>query len=162
MPFLVHALDSRPLRSRFIREATAPLCMVTHGGHKETIIIFRIDSPAYSVVLGLLRWKVQTRSPPCAFPPEYADLALAFCKKKETQLITPHRGDCAIDFLIDAALPRSHVYPLSQAETVFMETCLSIPCIRGTFGPPLHPSPLVNFFRRRRMEVCARALTIEV
>jgi hypothetical protein len=58
-------------------------------------------------------------------PPEYANLALAFSKKKATQL-PPHRlGDCAIGLLVDAALPRSHVYPLSQAETEAMKTYVS-------------------------------------
>uniref|UniRef100_A0A4W5KT83 Retrotransposon gag domain-containing protein n=1 Tax=Hucho hucho TaxID=62062 RepID=A0A4W5KT83_9TELE len=47
-------------------------------------------------------------------PSEYANLALAFCKKKATQLPPHRRGDCAINLLVDAALPRSHVYPLSQ------------------------------------------------
>ena len=60
-------------------------------------------------------------------PPDYADLALAFSKKKATQLPPHRRGVCAIDLLVDAALPRSHVYPLSQAETEAMETCLRIP-----------------------------------
>ena len=53
MPFPVHALDSRPLGSRLIREATTPLGMVTQGGHKERISLFLIDSPAFPVVLGL-------------------------------------------------------------------------------------------------------------
>jgi hypothetical protein len=53
MPFPVHALDSRPLGSGFIREVTTPLCMITREGHKEKISLFLIDSPAYSVVLGL-------------------------------------------------------------------------------------------------------------
>ena len=55
-------------------------------------------------------------------PPDDADLALAFSKKKATQLPPHQRGDCAIELLIDAALPRSHVYPLSQAEIMAMET----------------------------------------
>jgi hypothetical protein len=53
MPFPVHALDSRPLGSGFIREVTTPLCMIMQEGHKEKISILLIDSPAYSVVLGL-------------------------------------------------------------------------------------------------------------
>ena len=53
VPFPVHALASRPLGSGLIREATAPLCMITQEGHKEKISLFLIDSPAYSVVLGL-------------------------------------------------------------------------------------------------------------
>jgi hypothetical protein len=58
-------------------------------------------------------------------PPEYADLALTFCKKMTTQL-PPHRqGDCAINLLVDSALPRSYMYPLSQEETAAMETYVS-------------------------------------
>ena len=51
MPFPVHDLDSLPLG--LIREATAPLGMVTQGGHKERIGLFLIDSPACPVVLDL-------------------------------------------------------------------------------------------------------------
>ena len=53
MPFPVHALDSQPLGSGFIRGETAPLSMVTQGGHREKMSLFLIDSPAYFVVLGL-------------------------------------------------------------------------------------------------------------
>ena len=53
MPFPVHALDSRPLGSGLIREAPAPLDMVTQEGHKERISLFLIDSPVFPVVLGL-------------------------------------------------------------------------------------------------------------
>lgn len=53
VPFPVHALDSRILGSGLIREATAPLGMVTQGGHKERISLFLVDSPAFNVVLGL-------------------------------------------------------------------------------------------------------------
>ena len=58
-------------------------------------------------------------------PSEYVDLALAFCKKRATKLPPHRRGDCAINLLVDAALPRSHMYPLSQEETVAMETYVS-------------------------------------
>ena len=53
VPFPVHALDSRPLGTGLIREATAPLGMVMQGGHKERISLFLIDSPAFPKVLGL-------------------------------------------------------------------------------------------------------------
>ena len=53
VPFPVHALDSRPLGSGLIREATTPLGMVMQGGNKERISLFLIDSPAFPVVLGL-------------------------------------------------------------------------------------------------------------
>lgn len=38
VPFPIHTLDSRPLGSGFIREATAPLGMVTQGGHTEKCV----------------------------------------------------------------------------------------------------------------------------
>ena len=52
-PFPVHALDSRPLGSGLIREATISLAMVMQGNHDERISLFLIDSPAFPVVLGL-------------------------------------------------------------------------------------------------------------
>ena len=53
LPFPVHSLDSRPLGSGVVREATVPLDMVTQGSHKEQISLFLIDSPAFPVVLGI-------------------------------------------------------------------------------------------------------------
>jgi hypothetical protein len=46
-------------------------------------------------------------------PPKYDDLALAFSKRKAFQLPPHRRGDCGINLLVDAALPKCHVYPLS-------------------------------------------------
>ena len=81
-----------------------------------------------------------------AHPPEFADLALAFCKKKVTQL-PPHRwGNCAMDLLIDVAFPRSHVYPLSQAETVAMETYVSESLPQGYIQLSISPVSLSFFF----------------
>ena len=53
VPFPVHALDSQPLGSGIIREVTAPLGILTQGGHTKRISLFLIDSPAIPVVLGL-------------------------------------------------------------------------------------------------------------
>jgi hypothetical protein len=75
--------------------------------------------------------------------PEYADLALAFSKKKATQLPPHRRGDCAINLLVDAALARSNVYPLSQAETEAMETYISESLRQGYI--PLSNSPSSEF-----------------
>uniref|UniRef100_A0AAZ3SND0 CCHC-type domain-containing protein n=1 Tax=Oncorhynchus tshawytscha TaxID=74940 RepID=A0AAZ3SND0_ONCTS len=174
MPFPFHALDSRSLGSGFIREATTPLSMVTQGGYREKISLFLIDSPVYSMVLGLpwlachnstVSWPQRSltewsrecsgkclgvsigdttvKSPDqvstVRIPPEYAVLALAFCKKKATQL-SPHRwGDCEIHLLVDVALPRSHLYPLSQAETVAMETYVSESLRQGYIQPSILP-----------------------
>uniref|UniRef100_A0A8K9UP97 Gypsy retrotransposon integrase-like protein 1 n=1 Tax=Oncorhynchus mykiss TaxID=8022 RepID=A0A8K9UP97_ONCMY len=83
-------------------------------------------------------------------PPEYADLALAFCKKKATQL-PPHRlGDCAIDLLVDAAYPKSHVYPLSQAETEAMETYISESLHQGFIQPSISPVSSSFFFVKKK------------
>uniref|UniRef100_A0A8C7RSA0 Reverse transcriptase domain-containing protein n=1 Tax=Oncorhynchus mykiss TaxID=8022 RepID=A0A8C7RSA0_ONCMY len=184
MPFPVHALDSRPLRSGLIREATAPLGMVTQEGHKERISIFLIDSPAFPMVLGIpwlachdptiskqqrsLKGSSRKCSERCVavsvgattvestdqgstmhIPSEYADLALAFCKKGATQL-PPRRGDCAINLLVDAALPRSHVYPLSQEETVAMETYVSESQGQGYIRPSTSPASSSLFFVKKK------------
>ena len=60
-------------------------------------------------------------------PPEYADLALAFSKKKATQLPPHQRGDCAINLLVDAAPPGSHVYPVTGGDGSYGSICLRIP-----------------------------------
>jgi hypothetical protein len=82
-------------------------------------------------------------------PPEYADLALAFCKKKATQLLPHRQGDCAINLLADAALPRSHVYLLSQAETVAMETYVSESLHQGYIRSSTSPASSSFFFVKK-------------
>ena len=83
-------------------------------------------------------------------PPEYADLALTFCKKKATQLPPHRRGVCAIDLLVDAAYPKSHVYPLSQAETEAMETYVSESLHQGFIQPSISPVSLSFFFVKKK------------
>ena len=131
--------------------------MVTQGGHTERISLFLIDSPVFSVVLGL-PW-LACHNPTVSWPQraltgwsqecsgrclgvsvgatmvespdqvsKYVDLALAFSKKNATQLPPHRRGDCAIDLLVDAALPRSHVIclriPVSGVHSVLQFTRL--------------------------------------
>uniref|UniRef100_A0A674ED49 Gypsy retrotransposon integrase-like protein 1 n=1 Tax=Salmo trutta TaxID=8032 RepID=A0A674ED49_SALTR len=83
-------------------------------------------------------------------PPEYADLALAFCKNKATQLPPNRRGDCVINLLADAALPRSHVYPLSQVETVAMETYVSESLRQGYIRSSTSPASSNFFFVKKK------------
>jgi hypothetical protein len=95
-------------------------------------------------------------------PPEYADLALAFSKKKATQLPPYQQGNCAIDLLADAALPRSHVYPLSlHRDGGYGNIRLRIPAS----GVPsvLHFTRLLKFlFVKKKEEGLHRVLTIGV
>uniref|UniRef100_A0A4W5QMH6 Peptidase A2 domain-containing protein n=1 Tax=Hucho hucho TaxID=62062 RepID=A0A4W5QMH6_9TELE len=183
--FPVHALDSRPLGSGLIREATAPISMVMQGSHEERISFFLIDSPAFPVVLGIpwladhdpnIWWQQRALkgwSRGCSgrcvgvsigatlvespdqvstvhIPSEYADLALAFCKKRAT-LLPPHRrGDCVINLLVDAALPRSHAYPLSQGETAAMETYVAESLGQGYIRPSTSPASSSFFFVKKR------------
>jgi hypothetical protein len=93
--------------------------------------------------------------------PEYADLALAFSKKKMTQLPPHRRGDCEIDLLVDAALPRSHVYPLSLAETEAMETYVSDSLHQGYIRSSTSPVSS-SFFFVKKDRVCPRVLTIGI
>uniref|UniRef100_A0A4W5K2I5 ribonuclease H n=1 Tax=Hucho hucho TaxID=62062 RepID=A0A4W5K2I5_9TELE len=183
--FPVHSLDSRPLGSGLIREATAPLSMVTQGSHEERISFFLIDSPAFPVVLGIpwlayhdpnILWQQRAlkgwsrgclgrcvgvsigattvESPEQVstvhIPSENADLALAFCKKRVTQLPPHRRGDCAINLLVDAALPRSHVYPLSQEETAAMETYVAESLGQGYVRPSTSPASSSFFFVKKK------------
>ena len=82
-------------------------------------------------------------------PSEYADLAIAFCKKKATQLPPHRRGDCAINLLIGEALPWSHVYPLSLEVTVAMETYLSESLGQGFIRPSFSPASSSFFFVKK-------------
>uniref|UniRef100_A0AAZ3RXE9 CCHC-type domain-containing protein n=1 Tax=Oncorhynchus tshawytscha TaxID=74940 RepID=A0AAZ3RXE9_ONCTS len=185
LPFPVHSLDSRPLGSGVVREATVPLDMVTQGGHKEQISLFLIDSPAFPVVLGIpwlaqhnpvISWRqgaLKGWSEECSgrcigvavgattvespdqvstvrIPSEYADLAIAFSKKRATQLPPHHREDCAINLLENAALPRSHVYPLSQEEIVAMETYVAESLGQGYIRPSASPVSSSFFFVKKK------------
>jgi hypothetical protein len=82
-------------------------------------------------------------------PPEYADLALVFSKKNATQLPPHRRGDCAIDLQVDAALPMSHVYPLSQPETDAMETYVSESLRQGYIRSSTSPASSSLFFVKK-------------
>uniref|UniRef100_A0A673Z7X0 Gypsy retrotransposon integrase-like protein 1 n=1 Tax=Salmo trutta TaxID=8032 RepID=A0A673Z7X0_SALTR len=83
-------------------------------------------------------------------PSEYADLAIAFSKTKATQL-PPHRqGDCAINLQADAVLPRSHVYPLSQEETVAMDTYVTESLRQGYIRPSKSPVSSSFFFVKKK------------
>jgi hypothetical protein len=77
-------------------------------------------------------------------------LALTFSKKKAAQL-PPHRwGDCAINLLVDATLPRSHVYALSQEETAAMETYVSESLHQGYIRSSTSPASLSFFFVKKK------------
>ena len=78
-------------------------------------------------------------------PSEYANLVI-----EATQLPPHRRGDCAINLLLDAALPRSHVYPLSQEETAAMETYVSESLEQGYIRPSTSPASLSFFFVKKK------------
>uniref|UniRef100_A0A8K9V225 Gypsy retrotransposon integrase-like protein 1 n=1 Tax=Oncorhynchus mykiss TaxID=8022 RepID=A0A8K9V225_ONCMY len=84
-------------------------------------------------------------------PPEYADLAIAFSKVKATKL-PPYRPgrDCTIDLQVDAALPKSHVYPLSQEETLAMETYVTEALGQGYIRSSISPVSSSFFFVRKK------------
>ena len=83
-------------------------------------------------------------------PSEYADLAIAFSKRKVTQLPPHRRGNCAINLRENAALPRSHVYPLSQEETVAMETYVAESLGQGYIQPSISPVSSSFFFVKKK------------
>jgi hypothetical protein len=62
----------------------------------------------------------------------------------------------------NAALPRSHVYPLSQEETLAMETYVMESLRQGYIRPSMSPVSSRFFFVKKRREYCVRALIIEV
>ena len=60
-PFPVHALDSRPLGSGLVREATAPLDMVTQEGHEERISVTGIKFLCFNNQLKLITLSIHKR-----------------------------------------------------------------------------------------------------
>ena len=94
----------------------------------------------------ILRWKVQTRSPPCASPQNMPIWLSPSVKRRRLNLTR----DCAIDPLVDAALLRSHVYPLSQAETVAMETYVSKSLHQGYIRSYTSPVSSSLFFVKKK------------
>ena len=95
----------------------------------------------------LLRWKVQTRSPPCAFPPTMP-LWLSPSVKRRLNYHPSDGGDCAIDLLVDAAYPRSHVYPLSQAGWLWRHVSESLH--QGFIQPSISPVSSSFFFVKKK------------
>jgi hypothetical protein len=87
-------------------------------------------------------------------PPEYANLTLAFSKKKATQLPPHRRGDSAIYLLVDAALPRSYVYPISQAETEAMETYISESLREGYIQSSTSTASSFFFVKKKEGGLC--------
>ena len=83
-------------------------------------------------------------------PTEYADLTFAFCKKRATKLPPYRQGDCTINLQVNTALPRSHVYPLSQEETLVMETYVTDSLGQGYIRPSTSPDSLSLFFVKKK------------
>uniref|UniRef100_A0A6Q2ZMK7 Retrotransposon gag domain-containing protein n=1 Tax=Esox lucius TaxID=8010 RepID=A0A6Q2ZMK7_ESOLU len=74
-------------------------------------------------------------APAVPIPPEYRDLATVFSKAKAA-VLPPHRlGDCAIDLVDGAALPKGHVYPLSRTETETMNAYVTEALEQGYIRP---------------------------
>ncbi|KAK6303564.1 hypothetical protein J4Q44_G00260180 [Coregonus suidteri] len=102
------------------------------------------------VSIGATSVESPNQVPALHIPPEYDDLAIVFSKAKATQL-PPHRqGDCAIDLQVGAALPRSHVYPLSQEEKRAMETYIAESLRQGYIRPSTSPASSSLFFVKKK------------
>jgi hypothetical protein len=61
-----------------------------------------------------------------------------------------HLFDGAIDLLVDAALPRSHMYPLSQEETEAKETYVSESLRQGYIRSSTLPASSSFFFVKKK------------
>uniref|UniRef100_A0A8C7RDQ3 ribonuclease H n=1 Tax=Oncorhynchus mykiss TaxID=8022 RepID=A0A8C7RDQ3_ONCMY len=142
LPFPVHSLDSRPLGSGVVREATVPLDMVTQGGHEEQISLFLIDSPVFPVVLGI-PWLAQ-HNPVISWR---QGALKGWSEECSGRCIGVAVG--AINLLENAALPRSHVYPLSNEETVAMETYVAESLGQGYIRPSASPISSSFFFVKK-------------
>ena len=94
-----------------------------------------------------LRWYVQTRLPPCTFPP---NMPIWHSPSVKRRRLNYRQGDCAIDLLVEAALPRSHVYPLSQEEMVAMETYVTESLGQGYIQPSISPVSSSFFFVKKK------------
>ena len=75
--------------------------------------------------------------------------------KKATKLPPHRRWDCVINLQVNAALPRSHVYPLSQEETVAMETYVTESLVQGYIRPSTSPvSSSFIFVKKKEGGLC--------
>ncbi|XP_049335604.1 uncharacterized protein LOC125802248 [Astyanax mexicanus] len=83
-------------------------------------------------------------------PPEYQDLQEVFNKVNATKL-PPHREyDCAIELLDGATLPKSRVYPLTQAEEKVMEEYIEEFLAQGFIRPSESPAASGFFFVQKK------------
>uniref|UniRef100_A0A3B1IBQ3 Gypsy retrotransposon integrase-like protein 1 n=1 Tax=Astyanax mexicanus TaxID=7994 RepID=A0A3B1IBQ3_ASTMX len=85
-----------------------------------------------------------------SIPPEYLDLAEVFSKSKASQL-PPHRPwDCAIELLPDTCPPKSRIYPLSQPETIALESYIDEALKLGYIRPSTSPAAAGFFFVEKK------------
>ncbi len=88
-------------------------------------------------------------------PNEYLDLKGVFRKSRAASL-PPHRPyDCAIDLLSGRSPPKGRLYSLSAPEWEAMEKYISDSLAAKIIRPSSSPAG------KRRMDPCARVLTIE-
>uniref|UniRef100_A0AAY5KE51 ribonuclease H n=1 Tax=Esox lucius TaxID=8010 RepID=A0AAY5KE51_ESOLU len=89
-------------------------------------------------------------APAVPIPPEYRDLAAFFSKAKAT-VLPPHRpGDCAMDLVDGAALPKGHVYPLSRTETEAMAAYVKEALEQGYIRPSKSQVSSSFFFVKKK------------
>uniref|UniRef100_A0AAQ4PQG4 Gypsy retrotransposon integrase-like protein 1 n=1 Tax=Gasterosteus aculeatus aculeatus TaxID=481459 RepID=A0AAQ4PQG4_GASAC len=93
------------------------------------------------------------RSPAAAAPPGvpsvYLDLAAVF-SKTSAECLPPHRpGDCAIDLMSGATLPRGRIFPLSLPESQAMENYVEEALAKGFIRPSTSPAASSFFFVKK-------------
>lgn len=102
------------------------------------------------VPLAAMTVESPTTLTPVTDPPKYQDLREVFSKERASGL-PPHRPyDCAIELLPRPSPPRSHVYPLSQAEHQAMEEYIQEVLQQGYIRSSTSPASAGFFFVEKK------------
>lgn len=88
---------------------------------------------------------------PSGLPAPYQDFVDVFCKKKQAEVLPPHRPYyCPIELLPGSTPPRGRVYPLSLPETEAMSTYIKENLDKGFIRKSTSPAGARFFFVEKK------------
>ncbi|KAI5613930.1 hypothetical protein C0J50_11218, partial [Silurus asotus] len=123
-----------------------PCDVLEWSAHCRENCLSQLPTRVHKVMVGATRVEEATTKTQAAIPVEYQAFEDVFCAKAATRL-PPHRpGDCCIDLLPGAKLPKGRVYPLSAPEHRAMEEYVQQALQQGFITQSTSPAASSFFF----------------
>uniref|UniRef100_A0A8C5WE85 ribonuclease H n=1 Tax=Leptobrachium leishanense TaxID=445787 RepID=A0A8C5WE85_9ANUR len=175
-PVTIQLLDGNPPQSGPILYETIPLSISIGPVHEQTFSFDIIESPAFSVILGLpwlrqvnptINWKQGTitiqssdltekeitqitntykKIGATVLPNKYTGFN-DVCLKKGADTLPPHRQyDCPIDLYPCSPIPFGRIYPLSEPELSVLKEYINDNLKKGFIQPSTSPAGAPIFF----------------